>query len=97
MPYLYKLPLSLPCTCIKYVTIATCFLQSATYDPEGEYVSHWLPSLKPLPPKQRNSPGLAYLKPIVPLKFGMGGGGGKPKNYARFGNKNKSVGKVSRR
>lgn len=71
--------------------------QSATYDPEGEYVSHWLPSLKPLPPKQRNSPGLAYLKPIVPLKFGMGGGGGKPKNYARFGNKNKSVGKVSRR
>lgn len=90
-------PLSLRYICRKYVTIESCFVQSATYDPEGEYVAHWLPSLKQLPQKQRNSPGDAYLKPIVPLKFGMGGGGGKPNNYSRFGNKNRSVGKVSRR
>ncbi len=41
--------------------------------------------------------GETYTRPIVPLKFGMGGGGGKPNNYSRFGKKNKSVGKVGRR
>lgn len=69
--------------------------QSATYDPEGEYVAHWLPSLKQSPPKQRNFPGDAYLRPIVPLKFGMGSGG-KP-NYSRAGYKGKNVGKVGKR
>lgn len=76
------------------VMVIFLLVQASNYDPEGEYVAHWLPSLKQLPPKQRNSPGDAYLRPIVPLKFGMGGGG-KP-NYDRFG-KNKNVGKVSRR
>ncbi len=50
----------------------TSFSQASTYDPEGKYVAHWIPSLSSLPARQRNSPpGGAYLRPIVPLKFGM--------------------------
>jgi deoxyribodipyrimidine photo-lyase len=46
--------------------------QASTYDPEGKYVAHWIPSLSSLPARQRNfPPDGAYLRPIVPLKFGM--------------------------
>lgn len=46
--------------------------QASTYDLEGKYVAHWIPSLSSLPARQRNSPpDGAYLRPIVPLKFGM--------------------------
>ncbi|KAH9616421.1 hypothetical protein KSS87_023285 [Heliosperma pusillum] len=44
--------------------------QAKVYDPEGEYVAYWLPELKRLPKDKRHFPGFAYLKPIVPLKYG---------------------------
>lgn len=44
--------------------------QAQNYDPEGEYVSYWLPELKKLPKNKRNFPGKSYITPIVPLKFG---------------------------
>ncbi|XP_074286827.1 cryptochrome DASH, chloroplastic/mitochondrial [Silene latifolia] len=44
--------------------------QAKVYDPEGEYVTYWLPELKRLPKDKRHFPGFAYLKPIVPLKYG---------------------------
>ncbi|KAJ8763818.1 hypothetical protein K2173_003600 [Erythroxylum novogranatense] len=44
--------------------------QAQVYDPEGEYVSFWLPQLQNLPKDKRNFPGKQYLEPIVPLKFG---------------------------
>ncbi|KAK8915984.1 hypothetical protein KSP39_PZI023149 [Platanthera zijinensis] len=43
--------------------------QAKTYDPEGEYVSYWLPELQSLPREARNFPGSSYIKQIVPLKF----------------------------
>ncbi|KAH0453753.1 hypothetical protein IEQ34_018077 [Dendrobium chrysotoxum] len=43
--------------------------QAKTYDPEGEYVSYWLPELQPLPRERRNFPGKSYIKQVVPLKF----------------------------
>ncbi|KAG0463083.1 hypothetical protein HPP92_021559 [Vanilla planifolia] len=43
--------------------------QAKTYDPEGDYVSYWLPELQHLPKDKRNFPGNSYIKPIVPLKF----------------------------
>ncbi|KAF8389444.1 hypothetical protein HHK36_026139 [Tetracentron sinense] len=44
--------------------------QAQTYDPEGEYVTYWLPELQALPKEERNFPGKSYIKQIVPLKFG---------------------------
>ncbi|KAF8389445.1 hypothetical protein HHK36_026140 [Tetracentron sinense] len=44
--------------------------QAQTYDPEGEYVTYWLPELQALPKEGRNFPGKSYIKQIVPLKFG---------------------------
>lgn len=43
--------------------------QAQNYDPDGEYVSYWLPELQQLPKERRNFPGSSYLKQIVPLKF----------------------------
>ncbi|PKA50837.1 Cryptochrome DASH, chloroplastic/mitochondrial [Apostasia shenzhenica] len=36
--------------------------QARTYDPEGEYVSYWLPELRSLPIEERNFPGRSYIK-----------------------------------
>ncbi|XP_052200781.1 cryptochrome DASH, chloroplastic/mitochondrial isoform X2 [Diospyros lotus] len=44
--------------------------QALTYDPEGKYVSYWLPELQALPKEKRNFPGHLYIKQIVPLKWG---------------------------
>nr|GMD08525.1 cryptochrome DASH, chloroplastic/mitochondrial [Ipomoea batatas] len=44
--------------------------QAQNYDPEGEFVAYWLPELRPLPKEKRHSPGLSYIKPLVPLKHG---------------------------
>ncbi|XP_031500451.1 cryptochrome DASH, chloroplastic/mitochondrial [Nymphaea colorata] len=44
--------------------------QAQTYDPEGEYVSYWLPELRSLPKDRRHSPGISYVDRVVPLKFG---------------------------
>ncbi|CAA6671149.1 unnamed protein product [Spirodela intermedia] len=44
--------------------------QALTYDPDGDYVAHWLPEIQGLPKGKRHSPGMSYIKPIVPLKFG---------------------------
>ncbi len=30
--------------------------QADRYDPDGEYVAHWIPALKPLPPEKRHRP-----------------------------------------
>ena len=46
------------------------FHQAQTYDPDGEYVAHWLPELRGLPKGKRHSPGMSYIQPVVPLKFG---------------------------
>ena len=48
-------------------------LQAQNYDPEGEYVAYWLPQLKSLPKEKRHFPGMAYIKQVVPLKFGNAG------------------------
>ncbi|KAL2652281.1 hypothetical protein R1flu_020409 [Riccia fluitans] len=45
--------------------------QAQTYDPDGEYVAHWLPQLKNLPKAARHYPKDAYLRPVVPLRFGQ--------------------------
>jgi len=47
-------------------------LQAKTYDPEGEYVSYWLPELRSLAKERRNFPGASYIRQIVPLKFDGG-------------------------
>ncbi|XP_050363107.1 cryptochrome DASH, chloroplastic/mitochondrial [Argentina anserina] len=47
--------------------------QAQNYDPEGEYVAYWLPRLKSLPKEKRHFPGMAYIKQVVPLKFGNAG------------------------
>ncbi|XP_050127503.1 cryptochrome DASH, chloroplastic/mitochondrial [Malus sylvestris] len=47
--------------------------QAQNYDPDGEYVAYWLPQLRSLPKDRRNFPGMAYIKPVVPLKFGNAG------------------------
>ncbi|KAL8153131.1 hypothetical protein V2J09_010891 [Rumex salicifolius] len=39
------------------------------YDADGEYVAFWLPELRHLPKAERHSPGNAYIKPVVDLKF----------------------------
>lgn len=44
--------------------------QAQNYDPDGEYVAYWLPQLRSLPKDKRNFPGMAYIKPVVTLKFG---------------------------
>ncbi|XP_078443752.1 cryptochrome 3 [Wolffia australiana] len=44
--------------------------QAQTYDPDGDYVAYWLPELKGVPKGKRHSPGMSYIRPIVPLKFG---------------------------
>eukprot|EP00850_Spirogloea_muscicola_P018764 SM000175S03311 [mRNA] locus=s175:257026:269190:+ [translate_table: standard] len=57
--------------------------QAQNYDPQGEYVAHWIPELKGIPPALRNNPHKlspveqeqhnigsgGYPLPIVPLKF----------------------------
>eukprot|EP00850_Spirogloea_muscicola_P003855 SM000016S01843 [mRNA] locus=s16:152197:163345:- [translate_table: standard] len=57
--------------------------QAHNYDPKGEYVAHWIPELKGVPPALRNNPHKllpveqeqhnigagGYPLPIVPLKF----------------------------
>ncbi|MCO5553963.1 hypothetical protein L7F22_007489 [Adiantum nelumboides] len=43
--------------------------RAQNYDPEGDYVAHWIPELSKLNKTQRHFPGQAYLKPVVPLKF----------------------------
>lgn len=45
-------------------------LQAETYDPDGEFVSYWLPELQSVPAEKQNFPGSSYIKPIVPLKYG---------------------------
>ena len=50
-------------------TYFSCISQAQNYDPDGEYVAHWIPEIARLPKFQRHSPGRAYLKPVVPLKF----------------------------
>ncbi|MCO5569841.1 hypothetical protein L7F22_023555 [Adiantum nelumboides] len=47
--------------------------QAQNYDPEGDYVAHWIPELAKLNKTQRHFPGQAYLKPVVPLKFSNSG------------------------
>ncbi|PRQ28086.1 putative deoxyribodipyrimidine photo-lyase [Rosa chinensis] len=47
--------------------------QAQNYDPEGEYVAYWLPQLQSLPKDKRHFPGMAYIKQVVPLKFGNAG------------------------
>ncbi|KAL3650984.1 Myosin-3 [Castilleja foliolosa] len=44
--------------------------QAQNYDPNGEFVSYWLPQLRALPKEKRHFPGMLYIKPIVALKFG---------------------------
>ncbi|CAN6452719.1 unnamed protein product [Victoria cruziana] len=44
--------------------------QAQSYDPEGEYVSYWLPELRSLPKDRRHFPGALYVDRVVPLKFG---------------------------
>ncbi|ERN12484.1 hypothetical protein AMTR_s00025p00168820 [Amborella trichopoda] len=51
-----------------------------TYDPEGEYVSYWLPELRVLPKEKRHFPGTSYIKQVVPLKFGNA----NPRNSNQF-------------
>lgn len=43
--------------------------QAQNYDPDGEYVAHWIPELARLLKSQRHFPGKLYLNPVVPLKF----------------------------
>lgn len=43
--------------------------QAQNYDPDGEYVAHWLPDIAKLPREMRHFPGKAYITPVVPLKF----------------------------
>ncbi|XP_024541514.1 cryptochrome DASH, chloroplastic/mitochondrial isoform X2 [Selaginella moellendorffii] len=43
--------------------------QAQTYDPDGSYVSHWIPQLQELPTDARHFPKVGYLKKIVPLRF----------------------------
>lgn len=50
-------------------------LQAQNYDPDGEYVAHWLPELRRLPKSSRHNPGQAYISPIVPLKVPNAGRG----------------------
>ncbi|KAL6215215.1 hypothetical protein ACLB2K_014646 [Fragaria x ananassa] len=57
----------------KYLRNALKPLQAQNYDPEGEYVAYWLPQLKSLPKEKRHFPGMAYIKQVVPLKFGNAG------------------------
>ncbi|XP_011625740.2 cryptochrome DASH, chloroplastic/mitochondrial isoform X2 [Amborella trichopoda] len=54
--------------------------QAQTYDPEGEYVSYWLPELRVLPKEKRHFPGTSYIKQVVPLKFGNA----NPRNSNQF-------------
>jgi len=65
--------------------------QGGTYDPDAVYMKHWCPELKELPADVLINPGRfddvvrtrygvdeeVYPRPIVPLKFGGGGGGVK--------------------
>ena len=65
--------------------------QGGTYDPDAVYMKHWCPELKEVPADVLINPGRfdevvrtrygvdedVYPRPIVPLKFGGGGGGGK--------------------
>ncbi|GAA0185223.1 DNA photolyase [Lithospermum erythrorhizon] len=44
--------------------------QAQNYDPEGEYVSYWLPKLGALPKEKRHFPGMSYIKPVVVLRYG---------------------------
>ncbi|CAM6096810.1 unnamed protein product [Calypogeia fissa] len=44
--------------------------QAQNYDPDGEYVAHWIPELSNLPKSARHNPKDAYLTPIVPLRHG---------------------------
>ncbi|XP_059070962.1 cryptochrome DASH, chloroplastic/mitochondrial isoform X2 [Cryptomeria japonica] len=43
--------------------------QAQNYDPDGEYVAHWLPEIAKLPKAMRHFPGKAYTAQVVPLKF----------------------------
>ncbi|GAB2286378.1 Myosin-3 [Dionaea muscipula] len=61
--------------------------QSQVYDPDGEYVSYWLPELRRLPKDKRHYPGISYLKPIVSLKFGS-----SVNRQTNFGGKQKQTG-----
>ncbi|KAH7438177.1 hypothetical protein KP509_04G004000 [Ceratopteris richardii] len=47
--------------------------QAQNYDPDGDYVAHWIPQLANLSKSQRHFPGQAYLKPVVSLKFANSG------------------------
>lgn len=55
------------------MTLLYACWQAQTYDPEGEYVAHWLPQLVTIPREKRNFPGSLYIRQIVPLKFGTTG------------------------
>ncbi|KAH7428717.1 hypothetical protein KP509_09G014300 [Ceratopteris richardii] len=47
--------------------------QAQNYDPDGDYLAHWIPQLANLSKSQRHFPGQAYLKPVVSLKFANSG------------------------
>lgn len=58
--------------------------QAQNYDPDGEYVAHWIPDLARVNKSQRHFPGEWYLKPVVPLKFSNPG---RSQNRTSDGNK----------
>lgn len=46
-----------------YFRIFNPTTQSTRFDPEGEFIAHWLPELKPLPKKARHAPPQDMLNP----------------------------------
>uniref|UniRef100_A0A0E0LEB6 Cryptochrome DASH n=1 Tax=Oryza punctata TaxID=4537 RepID=A0A0E0LEB6_ORYPU len=66
--------------------------QAKTYDPDGEYVSYWLPELRSIAKERRNFPGASYIKQVVPLKFD----GGHQKRDQQF-NRQRRPGNMYRR
>ncbi len=47
-----------------YFRIFNPTTQSTRFDPDGEFIAHWLPVLKPLPAKARHAPPQDMLNPI---------------------------------
>ncbi|GAB2727627.1 deoxyribodipyrimidine photo-lyase [Halomonas garicola] len=56
---------------VPYFRLFNPTTQSTRFDPDGEFIAHWLPELAPLPPRARHNPPaaergrLGYPKPIV--------------------------------
>lgn len=68
--------------------------QAQNYDPDGDYVAHWIPELSKLPKSARHNPKDAYLAPVVPLLHGRFGEGSRPQpggqSRPQFGGRGRS-------